>query len=141
MRNRITMAIALLSLMTLAVPSMASGRTLSTRLAAGNEVGQPGDPGTRGRVHMILNQGDAEVCFRIDVRGESTPILAAHIHAGAADVNGPVVVDLQWAETNGQGCVGADATILEAIHANPSDYYVNVHNETAPAGAARGQLG
>jgi hypothetical protein len=34
----------------------------------------------------------------------------------------------------------ADPELVADIAANPSEYYVNVHNKPYPAGAIRGQL-
>ena len=68
------------------------------------------------------------------------PASAAHIHLAPRGEPGPVVVPLS-APTNGRssGCViDSDA---DAIVANPSAYYVNVHNQPFPGGALRGQLG
>lgn len=140
MWRRLTMGMALAATMLLAVPALAGGRPLTADLAAENEVGQPGDPGTTGSAFITLNQGQGEVCFDIEVEGQSAPILAAHIHTGAAGVNGGIVVDFQWSETAGSGCVEADADLIKDIRQNPDQYYVNVHNSIAPAGAARGQL-
>lgn len=140
MRTRIIATMAVLAAVGLALPAVAGGRPLSAQLAAENEVGQPGDPGTTGSAHITLNQGQSEVCFVIDVEGASMPIAAGHIHAAPAGTNGPVVVSFQWETTGGVGCVEADADLIKAIRQNPEQYYVNVHNQTAPAGAARGQL-
>ena len=38
------------------------------------------------------------------------------------------------------GCVATTQDVIDAIRNDPSNYYVNVHNEDLPAGAARGQL-
>lgn len=140
MWRRVTMGVALTAAMLLAIPALAGGRPLTADLAAENEVGQPGDPGTTGSALITLNQGQEEVCFDIEVEGQSTPILAAHIHTGAAGVNGGIIVDFQWSETAGSGCVDADADVIKDIRQHPDQYYVNVHNSVAPAGAARGQL-
>ncbi len=143
MRNRSIrmsgMLAAVAALMALALPAFAGGRPLHTELSAGNEV-TPIDLGATGSAHITLNQGQGTVCFEIDVDGATTPILAAHIHAAPAGVNGPIVVDFQWATTGGHGCVSADADLIKDIRQSPWDYYINVHNMTAPGGAARGQL-
>jgi hypothetical protein len=80
----------------------------------------------------------------------------AHIHAGAAGVNGGIVVTLfdlvappapptdplydQLEKRRVRGCVPVAADLLEAIAADPAGYYVNLHNPRFPGGAIRGQL-
>lgn len=140
MWKRVTIGMALLGAMSLAIPALAGGRPLTADLAAGNEVGQPGDPGTTGSAFITLNQGQGEICFDIDVEGESAPILAAHIHDAPAGVNSGVVVNFEWGQTGGSGCVEVDAELIKDIRQNPDQFYVNVHNSIASAGAARGQL-
>ncbi len=39
-----------------------------------------------------------------------------------------------------RGCTTTTPELAADIGANPSDYYVNVHNPAFPAGAIRGQL-
>jgi len=39
-----------------------------------------------------------------------------------------------------KGCVPASTTLIGAIAANPSGYYVNIHNKQYPGGAVRAQL-
>lgn len=64
---------------------------------------------------------------------------AAHIHAGAAGTNGAVLVPFDVATlTNGSTTITAE--IANQIRANPSGFYVNVHNADFPGGAIRGQL-
>ncbi len=79
------------------------------------------------------------MCFTITFAGIEDPV-AAHIHEGGADVNGGVVVDFDWPNSLGDGCVAGDAAVVAAIVADPSGYYVNVHTAEFPASAIRGQL-
>jgi hypothetical protein len=92
-----------------------------------------------------------QLCYLLTAR-KIEPARMAHIHVGARGVPGPIVVGLQ-PPTSGLsfGCITAvDGTStdpmvllqteLDAIIANPANYYANVHNDPFPAGAIRGQL-
>ncbi|RYF02984.1 MAG: CHRD domain-containing protein, partial [Deltaproteobacteria bacterium] len=63
----------------------------------------------------------------------------AHIHAGAAGVNGPVTVGLPDLDA-GEHCQDIDKERADQITAKPGDFYVNIHNGDFPGGAIRGQL-
>ena len=139
--KRSILAIAILTTLTIgAVPAIAGGRPLTAELTAAAET-TGGDVGASGAATVTLNQGQGEVCFSIAAQGLTTPIGAGHIHIGGPGVNGPVVVNFDWPTTNGVGCVDADSDLIKDIRQNPGAYYVNLHNETVPSGAVRGQLG
>lgn len=106
-----------------------------------------------GSVRLTINPGQEEVCWDMHVSGLTTPIIASHIHRGTAGTNGPVVVPFfQFATpstaTAFSGCASHNAinittserALLDAIIANPSGYYVNVHTTKHPGGEVRGQL-
>ncbi|MEE8133776.1 MAG: PQQ-dependent sugar dehydrogenase [Gemmatimonadales bacterium] len=117
------------------------GRPLTAVLSGDAEVPGPGDPDGSGLARVTLNQGQREVCFDLEVF-DIAPAFAAHIHAGAAGIAGPVVVTL-GPPTSGSssGCVdGVDAGLIKDIRQSPSDFYINVHNADFPPGAVRGQL-
>lgn len=116
------------------------GRPFSTTLTGAAEVPGPGDPDGSGTASLRLNPGQGEVCYELDVSGIA-PARAAHIHAGTADVAGPVVVNFS-PPTSGSssGCATADRALILSIIQHPEQYYVNVHNADFPAGALRGQL-
>ena len=127
-------------------------RQLAAHLSGANEV-PPADPDGRGLA--LVRSGRERVCFAVGWARIGPPI-SAHIHAGAAGVNGPVVVlffdvpELAAAGPPGAlpatvsavgGCVAEDdPALLRDIRRQPADYYVNVHNAEFPGGAIRGQL-
>lgn len=138
-----TMLIALMAVSVVAAPmAAAKGRPLQAQLSGANEVPGPGDEDGTGVARLRLNQGRHRVCYMIKVADIDTPT-AAHIHAGEAGVNGPVVVDLdpEFVEGVAKGCVtGVERSLIKQIRRHRADYYVNVHNAEFPAGAVRGQL-
>ncbi len=130
-----------------AATASAGGRPLTASLAASNEVNNagapvPGDEGATGSVSLTLNEGQGEICFDFELVGLTQPASRAHIHEGAVGANGPIVVHFYEGANNAltEGCVAVDKALVKEIRKNPADYYVNVHNQTAPAGAVRGQL-
>ncbi|MEE8407087.1 MAG: CHRD domain-containing protein [Acidimicrobiia bacterium] len=108
-------------------------------LSGENAVGDPGDPDGTGSATVVIDLDTSEVCFTITSDGID-PVVAAHIHEGGADVAGGVVVDFDWPNSLGDGCVTGDAAVVAAIVADPGGYYVNVHTAEFPASAIRGQL-
>ena len=109
-------------------------------LTGDTEVPGPGDTNGSGTVQVTFNPDKGEVCYELSVVNiqEAT---AAHIHEGALGKEGPVKVALEAPKTGAaKGCTKADAPVIIAILANPTGYYVNVHNAAFPKGAVRGQL-
>ena len=115
-----------------------------------------GDPNGRGNVYVFGIDGDpTTLCYVLEVSKIAELGLApgapraAHIHKGAAGSNGPVEVNLAWPQdgqaadclTEGEAGKGLDAGEVQEILANPSSFYVNVHNGEFPGGAVRAQLG
>jgi CHRD domain len=127
---------------------------LAARLRGANEV-PPADPDGRGLA--LVRTGRQRVCFAVGWE-RITPPIFAHIHRGAAGVNGPVVVlffDVPELDPNqpmppaqlpatvsaAAGCLdGQDPALLREIRGQPSAFYVNVHTPEFPGGAIRGQL-
>lgn len=79
-----------------------------------------------------------------------TALTAAHIHPGAAGVNGSFLVNLALTQgqivfTNGSGSltvtnVTMTPEVAQQILNNPAGYYFNIHTALNPGGVARGQL-
>lgn len=117
------------------------GRLLTAALAGANEVPKPGDPDGSGTARVTVNAGQAQVCYELRVAGIA-PARAAHIHEAPAGTAGPVIIPLMAPNADGMssGCAAVSREFASELAANPSDYYVNVHNAEYPGGALRGQL-
>jgi hypothetical protein len=104
-----------------------------------------GDPDGFGSATVTFD--GAQVCFGITVANLDAPVMA-HIHKGAKNENGPVVIGLTQPATGdpgaSSGCVALNTPELAAtaadIQAHPGAYYTNVHTTAFTAGAVRGQL-
>lgn len=150
MRSRFSLSVLLVSgllgsLLFTGVASAAGGsgsgslHLYATRLTGDAELPGPGDDDGRGRAFLTVNANNGTICYSLSVRGID-PAAAAHIHEIADAGVGPVVQGLD-APTSGssRGCV-VNAEVAAGIVADPSEYYVNVHNMPFPDGAVRGNL-
>jgi hypothetical protein len=101
------------------------------------------EPNATGTALLRILKDKATVCYRLHAANVTLPTTAAHIHKGAAGVNGPVVVPFTapGADGNSSGCQTSTPEIVNDILGNPSGFYVNVHTTEHPAGAIRSQLG
>ena len=101
------------------------------------------EPNATGTAVVRIRQDAGMVCYRLHAANVTLPTVAAHIHRGAAGVNGPVVVPFTapGRTATPAGCTNADATLVGEIVGNPAGFYVNVHTKEPPAGAIRAQLG
>ena len=137
-----------------AVAAPAAAKDLGQKFGTG-EVGTfsgsvevpAGDPDASGSAVIRLNAAEGLVCFKLIVRGADT-LTAAHIHQAPAGTAGPVIIPLvtpaatpsDASVQQSKGCVSADPALIATIKANPSQFYVNVHNKAFPAGVVRAQL-
>lgn len=128
----------------------------SAEVAGNGDMSQiVGDSTGTGQAYVFGVDGDeTTLCYVLEVSGiQQVPVgsgMAAHIHEGAADENGPVVAALAGPEDGNAGdCLTegeegkfptGEAGIVQRILNNPSDFYINVHNPQFPDGAIRGQL-
>jgi len=123
----------------------ATGQTVLTTTLTGAEIPGGGDPDGSGTAHIVIGPGN-RVCFRLVMRNIG-PVIASHVHEGppgvigvhhAASLDGPQVTLADGTQVK-RGC--STSPEAAAIVANPSNYYVNVHNRPFVGGAVRGQLG
>lgn len=116
------------------------GNNLFTFMNGEQEVPGPGDPDGKGFAKAKAFPDDRKFCVHMRVK-DIDPATAAHVHEAPKGQSGPVVIDLpKPSEGYVHGCVEADSEKLKDIKENPSNYYLNVHNDPYPNGAIRGQL-
>jgi hypothetical protein len=116
------------------------GRPFTAILTGAAEVPGPGDGDGAGTASITLNHGQGQICYELSVSNIGTAT-AAHLHAGASTIAGPVLVTLDApASGSSKGCVNVDKAKITDIMNNPGNYYINVHNAEFKDGAVRGQL-
>jgi CHRD domain len=120
------------------------------QLIAGPLIGEkeipPADLDGLGRA-LIGQRYTARICYKLTWSNIAPPI-AAHIHQGSWNQNGPVVVPffsapqgLPPAINFVAGCVrNLTFRLTNAILEHPRRYYVNVHTAEFPDGAIRAQI-
>ena len=114
-----------------------------------------GDPDGKGEAYVFGIDGDpTTLCYTLTVdKIALVPVgsgMAAHIHEGLRDTNGPVVAALAGPEDgNAADCLTegemgkfptGETGIVQRILNNPAQFYINVHNPDFPGGAIRGNL-
>ncbi|MGH7163205.1 MAG: CHRD domain-containing protein [Planctomycetota bacterium] len=105
------------------------------------------DAGARGAVTLAVAAPD-RIDYVLAMRSPAiTDVTDAHVHAGAAGVNGGILVDFNVTAgivdaANGtiSGSVTIPLTSLSRIAAGLAGFYFNAHTAAAPNGVARGQL-
>lgn len=115
--------------------ALAAPVVMTASLTGAQETGG-GDADGTGSFTAEVDADAGDFCYTltVDKLGKFT---AAHVHSGAAGADGPPVVTIILAEDN---CAAVEPDVLRPIVAAPGNYYVNVHTEDFPKGAARGQL-
>ena len=104
-----------------------------------------------GAVQITITGNTADVYFQLYRFPGDTRVQGAHIHPGAAGVNGPVILGTPITAADAVPLVNGgveyrisglpvDATLLQNLMNNPGGFYFNVHSPLNPGGFARGQL-
>ena len=134
-----------------------NGRSFKADLTGAEEV-PPLETDTTGRAHFVVNSGETEIKYKLDIKNAEAILGAAgaHIHCAPTGVNGPVVAFLAGSVSGGfDGQVGIEATLTSANIVNNAcgatiaelvqsmrdgNTYVNVHSVANPGGEVRGQI-
>jgi hypothetical protein len=119
---------------------LTKGGTVFTVAMVGEAESPIGDPVATGVATFHIRKGQAQICYAMAVKNLTAT--AAHIHAGDAGSDGPVVVPLSTPATAGAsaGCAATDRVLVASILTDPGSFYANVHTAAFPGGAIRGQL-
>ncbi|HET7695799.1 MAG TPA: CHRD domain-containing protein [Vicinamibacterales bacterium] len=108
----------------------------------------------RGTAVITINSQTNTIDFSVSLNSFPTTssLTAAHIHPGAAGVNGGVLVGTGLTAGNAPSLSSGSATFsftgvtpqsadaIAQILANPQNFYFNVHTAANTSGAIRGQL-
>ena len=119
-----------------AAPTYAAIDSYKATLLGANEVGA-GDPDGFGFALLAIDNVANTVSWSILALGIDLPLTGAHIHSGAAGINGPVIVNFSGA-FSGNGLADPDLALITPV--SSMNYYVNIHNAAYLGGALRGQL-
>lgn len=113
------------------------------------EDGDPANPvygqgleGYAAEVSLFAVGADT-ICVQAPLPDPGEDLTGAHIHVGAVDQNGDVVLDFaDLAGTRGGNACVTDAVNVPLVLADLQGHYFNIHSATfaAPLGVARGQL-
>ena len=121
-------------------PRAWAGDTFEATLVGSNEVPGPGI--SEGSFDAVVVLEGTKVTLTLTPKG-IRGWMSAHIHKGAAGVDGKLVTEFPWesGDSSPRRYVGSVSEKVAAdMAANPEKYYVHVHLPNFPAGGARGQL-
>lgn len=134
MKNRSKIGtLLILALVALVPATQAISYQFNVEMNGANEVA-PGDPDGFAMGTLTINAVTNEIMWDF-VAGNLADIVGFHIHNAPVGVNGGIVFNFNSMLSGS----GVDA-IAQAVLANPTDYYLNLHTTEFPAGAVRGQL-
>jgi hypothetical protein len=131
----------LAGLVAIAPASAADARLVAYMTGAAERPG-PGDPDGIGRSVVTINDEANQICVVLQFANVTIPTTGFHIHFAPPTSPGPIVVPFSNPTTNQfTECKTADEAVLDAIAANPGNYYINLHTQpNFGPGAIRGQL-
>ncbi|MDQ5858312.1 MAG: CHRD domain-containing protein [Acidobacteriota bacterium] len=137
--GRARIAVALLLLLATGCASVPRPDSYCAELRGAGPGSDAIDPEARGSARLTIEGTTIRFRIRTENLGK---VVATHLHAGAAGVNGPMAHELNPGFTGEllEGSTTVTPEIAAAVVADPSRYYVKLHSLKFPGGAIRGQL-
>ena len=127
----------------MAMPAHAQDAIIRVHLTGAAEAPGPGDPDASGNATIYIDDDTNKLCLSLSWSNVDGTPSGLHIHFAPPGAAGPVVIP--FAVPTGTvtfQCVAvANEDLLDNISVHPEQYYINIHSNLYPAGAARGQLG
>ena len=144
--GRAVLAMLLAASITVGLPTSPASALLassSASLSGSEEVPPNASPAT-GSVVVDVDTVTNIVCINYSWANLVAPQTAAHIHAAAAGVNGPVQLGIAAPAATTSGTASQCSPVADALADSlafaPAGFYFNVHTTTFPGGEIRGQL-
>ena len=154
--RRLSLALAALFILVASSQAQAQTITFNAHLNGGNEV-PPVVTGSAGTAVVTWNTATRTGTYRVEVYNMPVGTTASHIHVGAANVGGPVVINFtvpaggisnDFALQGTFACSDVVARAAQGINSCEDfeqalllgNTYVNVHSTANPGGEVRGQL-
>jgi hypothetical protein len=116
--------------------AMALGAEVDVKLSGASEVPPVTTPGSG--TGKIMVSDDGAVSGSVTTTGIAG--MAAHIHTGAAGINGPVIIPLTKDGDTYKVPAGANLSPDQMKAFKAGELYVNVHTAANKGGELRGQL-
>jgi CHRD domain len=102
----------------------------------GSSVLRGGEQDGSGTFAAVIDVDQSRLCYDLNTANIGTPTFA-HIHEGSTGDEGRPLLNLRVDDDH---CSTLDSSTMQALIANPSDFYVDVLTSDYHAGAIRGQL-
>jgi len=131
-----------LGLLIIFTTTYAQTYSLSGTASGANEVPPVTTNGT-ATISGTYNASTSTINLTVQYSGLSSGLSQAHLHAGPAGSNGPVIVNLNPTTGSSSGTISGSFSIPSSREAEliAGDIYLNIHTTNNPSGEIRSQVG
>ena len=133
------LAVASTAVLVTALPAQAQKFDYQGPMTGGEVVPGPGDADGAGTFKVAIDNATNQLCYELASQNIDQPN-GAHIHIGAPNQAGKIMVDLNFPANGPKACIPVDSTSVGHMTGGPKSHYVDLHNGAYAEGAIRGQL-